>query len=68
MYVGKIHIFSQKMKINIINNVLRLKKVIKPCVFFVHNVELNYATYFSILQHLPYEQVQNLYFVITKYL
>jgi hypothetical protein len=37
-------IFSQQMKINIINNVLRLKKAIKPCVFIVHNAELNYAT------------------------
>jgi hypothetical protein len=28
------------MKMNIINNVLSLKKGIKSCVFIVHNVEL----------------------------
>ncbi len=45
MYVGKIkQLFPQKMKINIISNVLKLKKGIKSCVFIVHNVELNYAT------------------------
>jgi hypothetical protein len=32
------------MKINIINNVLKLKNCIKSFVFIVHNVELNDTT------------------------